>query len=133
MPHPLWFAAPLATILVALSALHVYWALGGHWGIAYIIPTIDDRRAINPSPLATWFVAAHLAFAAWLVATGTLTGLAPWVLCLIFTLRAIGEFRLVGFFKTIKGTDFARWDTRLYSPLCLLMAALAAGLAKASR
>jgi hypothetical protein len=39
-----------------------------------------------------------------------------------FLLRAVGEFRLVGLFKRIRGTAFARWDTWLFSPLCLLIA-----------
>jgi hypothetical protein len=32
-------------------------------------------------------------------------------------------------FKNITGTPFARWDTWLYWPLCLLIALLPAGLA----
>ena len=40
-----------------------------------------------------------------------------------FTLRAVGEFKYVGFFKRIRGTQFARMDTRFYSPLCLGVAA----------
>ena len=36
-----------------------------------------------------------------------------------FLLRAIGEFRYVGFFKRVRGTRFAFWDTCLFSPLCL--------------
>jgi hypothetical protein len=35
--------------------------------------------------------------------------------------RAVGDFRLVGFFKTVRGSTFARMDTRLYSPLCVLL------------
>jgi hypothetical protein len=45
---------------------------------------------------------------------------------LMFLLRAIGDFRTVGFWKSITDTPFAHWDTRLYSPLCLGIAALAA-------
>ena len=48
---------------------------------------------------------------------------------LVFVLRAIGNLRTFGFFKTVTGTPFADWDTWLYSPLCLLLALLAAGLA----
>ena len=40
----------------------------------------------------------------------------------VFLLRAMGEFRLVGFFKRVRGTPFAIWDTWLFSPLCLLLA-----------
>lgn len=36
-------------------------------------------------------------------------------------LRAIGEFRLVGFFKRVRGTRFAQLDTLAFSPLCLLL------------
>lgn len=57
-----------------------------------------------------------------------LGSLPPWtsqwaatVLGAVFVLRSIGDFRLVGFFKSVRGTGFAAWDTRLYSPLCLLL------------
>jgi hypothetical protein len=36
--------------------------------------------------------------------------------------RAIGEFKYLGFFKRVTGSKFARLDTLLYSPLCLLLA-----------
>ena len=44
--------------------------------------------------------------------------------------RAIGEFRLVGFFKTVKGSLFARMDTLFFSPLCVLLSLGLASLAK---
>ncbi|WP_423856182.1 DUF3995 domain-containing protein [Acidithiobacillus ferrianus] len=34
----------------------------------------------------------------------------------------MGDFRLVGFFKTVTGTRFARLDSTVFSPLCLAMA-----------
>jgi hypothetical protein len=37
-------------------------------------------------------------------------------------LRAIGDFRLVGVFKRIRGTPFAWWDSRLFVPLCCFIA-----------
>ncbi|MBN3819698.1 DUF3995 domain-containing protein, partial [Paraburkholderia sp. Se-20369] len=46
------------------------------------------------------------------VAVGTV------VLALIFAVRAVGDFRYVGFFKRIRGSRFARLDTLCYSPLC---------------
>lgn len=135
--NPSWFAIPLTAILVALSALHAYWALGGRWGIAYTIPTTNKgTRAINPGPLATWIVCGLLALAAAIAASHAgwlpaipLTNIGVWGLSAVFALRAIGEFRLIGFFKSVTGTDFAQYDTLLYSPLCLLLAALAAALA----
>ncbi|HZS05293.1 MAG TPA: DUF3995 domain-containing protein [Blastocatellia bacterium] len=124
-----------AAIFAALSVLHIYWALGGRWGSGAAIPAIDDKRAFNPSPGATLAVAAAL-----LVAMLTIIGrlglwgtslpkwifsLGTWGITLVFLLRAVGDFRLVGFFKRVRGTDFACWDTRLFSPLCLLISILA--------
>jgi hypothetical protein len=34
----------------------------------------------------------------------------------------VGDLKLVGFFKRIKGTRFAELDTWLYAPLCVLLA-----------
>jgi hypothetical protein len=35
--------------------------------------------------------------------------------------RAIGDSELVGFFKKVSGSRFARLDTYFYSPLCLVL------------
>jgi Protein of unknown function (DUF3995) len=39
----------------------------------------------------------------------------------IFLLRALGDFKYVGFFKSIKNTEFGRLDTQFYAPLCLYL------------
>ena len=39
-------------------------------------------------------------------------------------LRAIGDFRYVGFFNRVRDTGFARLDTLAYSPLCAGLAVL---------
>ncbi len=39
----------------------------------------------------------------------------------IFFLRVIGDFRYVGYFKRITDTAFAKMDTALYIPLCLVI------------
>jgi hypothetical protein len=43
------------------------------------------------------------------------------VLGIIFVVRSIGDFRSAGFFKSVRNTTFALWDTWLYSPLCLVL------------
>ena len=126
-------ALALASVLAFLSALHIYWALGGRWAWGAAIPQIDGRPAFTPSRLATLLVALGLGAAAALplVRTGALPFPVPqWLsqcsavlLAFIFFIRAVGDFRLVGFFKRVRGTPFAIWDTRLFSPLCLLLAA----------
>ena len=37
--------------------------------------------------------------------------------------RAIGDSNLVGFFKEVKDSKFARLDTWVYSPLCVVLGA----------
>jgi hypothetical protein len=143
MRNPHLFAIPLVVILGGLSLLHAYWALGGRWGSAYTVPIVNGRRSFDPSPLATWVVCALLGAAAVLVmgkAGWIGNGVPPilfeagvWGLSLVFLLRTVGNLRTFGFFKTVTGTDFARWDTWLYSPLCLLISLLAAGLARLPR
>ena len=43
-----------------------------------------------------------------------------YVVVTVFFLRSIGDFNYVGFFKKIKNTQFAKNDTKYFSPLCLL-------------
>ena len=52
-----------------------------------------------------------------------------YALALGLVARAVGEFKYVGFFKKVRGTRFARMDTILYSPLCLLLSAGVAAVA----
>lgn len=125
-------AVAIAAVLLLLSALHLFWAFGGRWGIGVAVPIVDGRPAFEPSAAASIVVAIGLACAA-LVAL-TRGGLIPsplpdaaaqWMsiaLAAIFFARAVGDFRLVGFFKRVRRTRFATWDTRLFSPLCLLLA-----------
>ena len=105
--------------------------------MAVAIPEKNGRLAFHPSKLATFMVAVGLFGCATLVA-----GLVGWFvlpvargvldklglgLALLFLLRAIGDFRLVGFFKRVRGTRFSTYDSCFYSPLCL---GLALGLCK---
>lgn len=121
----------LATVLLALSVLHVYWAVGDRGLSTSVVPHVEGRPAFAPTRRATIVVAGGLAGAA-LVALvcGRIVpppvAWLPWRpagigLGLVFLARAVGDFRLAGFFKRVRGTSFARWDTWLYSPLCVAM------------
>jgi hypothetical protein len=44
-------------------------------------------------------------------------------------LRAVGDWKYVGFFRRASESAFAYWDLRLYSPLCLFIAVAALVLA----
>jgi hypothetical protein len=124
-------ALVVALVLALLGGLHVFWALGGPWGKQAAIPEAGGRPALRPSALMTFGVAAALFIAALLVLARVgfvATALAPsffvWPTLLLgvaFIARAVGEFRLVGFFKRVRGTTFARWDSFVFSPLCLVL------------
>lgn len=122
----------------ALSLLHLYWAAGGKFGGAAAVPTVGGQRTFHPSPLGTVLVAIAL-LVAMLVVLGRLGLLGEAVprrvfrwgtggIAVIFLLRAVGDFRLVGFFKRVSNTSFAYWDTWLFSPLCLAIAVVAFAL-----
>ena len=121
-------------VFSALSALHAYWALGGPAGLDKAVPTIDGKPAFQPGALFTVAVAAVLLGCAYISLSlgfssqlampyAHLAPYAGWGLAVMFAVRAIGDFKLVGFFKKIKGSHFATFDSTLYSPLCVVLSA----------
>ena len=128
---PDFIAFVVTVVFVALSAIHLYWAVGGRLGKVAAVPELKGRPAFVPSALSTFAVAIALALCSVLVAASA--GLivspvpAPWVTWLAYLLatalvaRAVGDFRLVGFFKRVRGTRFARLDNAIYAPLCLAL------------
>lgn len=133
---PILIASSLFLTFLFLSGIHFYWAFGGKWGASAVIPTKDDTQAVmNPGIVATLIVALgllafgllplilteiiHFPIPLWLSNSGL------WIIAGIFTLRAIGEFNYVGFFKKHKHTKFGKNDSKIYSPLCLLLGVLA--------
>jgi hypothetical protein len=121
----------MAAILLALGSVHVYWALGGRSGSAAAVPEVSGRPAFQPSRPGTLAVAIALFVAAALIATAGRLLVDPFAapivrvltFCLgaVFLARSVGDFRLVGFFKRVQGSRFARLDTLVYAPLCLLL------------
>lgn len=122
----------IAVILSSISCIHIYWLSGGRWGILGAIPTKDGKPLFGPKPGATLFVASALLVAAFLVLgrigflvdqlfPSSIYNYGIWGMTAIFFLRAIGDFNYVGFFKKVKDSKFAYWDTRFHSPLCLLI------------
>ena len=127
----------LASILTFLSALHIYWAIGGKTWLEGTLPRVKgtDQALFRPGPLTTLIVATLLAFgttlALWRAGIVDLPGppwiprVGVWALAAAFALRAIGDFRYDGFFKKPSPSTFARRDSRIYSPLCVVIAVLA--------
>ena len=132
-------ALTAATALALIALVHVYWALGGRIAKSAALPEIDGRPAFTPRGPLTLLVAAALSLAALLLAVtgGVLEVPLPrsglrlltFGLALVFVARAIGDFRLVGFFKRVKGSRFATLDSLIFAPLCLLLGLAAAWVA----
>lgn len=115
--------------------IHFYWALGGRWGFDSSLPTNKKGdRLLNPRATDSFIVGIGLlGFTLFYLNTfgvnilsypNWLASLIGWFIPAIFTLRAIGDFRYVGFFKKIEGTKFSRMDTKLFSPLCIFVGIL---------
>jgi hypothetical protein len=114
-----------------LSLLHVSWATTGIRGQASALPERDGKPLFQPGRVTTILVALLLGLACLLVlaAAGLIhPGLSPvtvlvgtWIVAVVMFARAVGDFQYVGFFKRVRGTRFAQMDTRLYSPVALLL------------
>ncbi len=122
-----------ALILFFVAAIHFYWAFGGKWGANAVLPQINSqKRVFTPSPIATVAVAIpflliSLIFAqaaGWieLEIVGRYLSNLLLVLVSVFAIRALGDFKYVGFFKKIKNTEFALNDTKYFTPLCAFVA-----------
>lgn len=129
-------AITLILIFLFISSIHFYWVFGGKWGSDAVLPTKEDNntKTLNPTIIATLIVAfGLLGFGLFILAmSGLITFDTPqwlskyglWIIAGIFTLRAIGDFNYVGFFKRIKQTKFSKNDTKYFSPLCLIIGIL---------
>jgi hypothetical protein len=124
-------AASVGTVLAAIAALHVYWGVVGVAERSAALPEVNGKPVFTPSRVACFAVASALAIASALVlwCGHVLRAPIPSRLVTVGTvgvgtvllLRAIGDFRLVGFFKRVRGSPFSAWDTALFSPLSALL------------
>jgi len=120
-------------LLWFISVLHIYWAFGGRWGTAAVIPIKkgEQQPIFKPRKLGTLLVAVLILLASIMLIfqagyleslqTNALTKIGSIVCATVFMIRAIGDFNYLGFFKKIKHSQFARYDTWIYSPLCLFL------------
>lgn len=127
-----------AAVLGIAALWHFYWAFGGTKGLTLAVPRRpasaghDAGPAFQPVPAATGLVACAILVIAGLyaaLALGAFSGthfekpatIAAALIGCVFMMRAIGDFRYVGLFKRVTGTDFAVADTHYYTPLCLIL------------
>lgn len=120
-------AVVAAGVLALVAGAHGAWVLGARWGISVALPEVAGRPAFVPSRGLTAVVAATFVAAGAIVTTAARAGTPVWGFltlagAVVFALRAVGDFRLVGLTKRVHGTAFARWDDALFTPLCVLLA-----------
>lgn len=132
-------ALGVAVVLLAIAAIHIYWAVGGWWPGSdeeSLVQTVMGGPPGTPMPgsaaclgVAAVFLAAallvlHLGGVAKLPVLPLIARPAAGVLGGILALR--GAF---GFFEerlrpSVGGSRYARLNVCFYSPLCLVLAAL---------
>jgi hypothetical protein len=123
-------------IIVFAASFHAWWAVGGRLGHSVSLPQRPDGSPVMAERLPWWrpaaaAVALGLVFLALLLAawSGRLPLPVPRAIArallfatgTAFVARALVPNPWVGFFKTERTTRWARYDTRLYSPLFLLL------------
>jgi hypothetical protein len=125
----------LSLILIGLGLIHFYWVIGGKFGFSESLPTKESgERVLNPKKIHCAIVGIGLTVFGilyilkseiieyntpeWIIKYGS------WIIPTIFLLRAVGEFKYVGFFKSVRKTKFAELDTKFFSPLCLTIGIL---------
>jgi hypothetical protein len=122
----------VSLLFVALALWHVRMAISPASGESGAVPSEAGKPLFVPSARGTLAVAFVLLLFAGLVAAtagffhlGVPQRVLAWLcyaLALGLLARAIGEFKYLGFFKRVRGSRFARLDTLVYSPICLLLA-----------
>ena len=136
----------LILILFIISLLHFYWAFGGRWGIEKSVPSKEDGTLLFvPTRFQCALVGIGFILMIGFIFSKIIHSIYSsiselenpaaflpnwmydygfWILGGIFTLRAIGDFNYVGFFKKVKSTSFGKLDSKYFSPLCLFIGAI---------
>ena len=110
----------ISLIFIILGLIHFYWAFGGTRALNKALPTtVNGGKLFNPGRFSTLILGFILLFFAYIVLKIE-DGI--FILAVLFALRAVGDFHHIGFFKKVKSTPFAIYDTKYFSPLCLYLA-----------
>jgi len=126
------FLSILLVIVYAVIALiHFYWLFGEKW-VDKVLPTDKNgKRVLNPRKFETIIVTLGLLLFAFyyllkielfeVEVPKLITKYSGWIISSIFIIRAIGDFKYVGFFKKIKNTKFAEFDTKYFTFISLII------------
>ena len=106
----------LSLILIVLGMIHLNWVIGGKFGYVESLPTKENgERVLNPKKIDSAIIGIGLiAFGIfYMIESGLIEYSLPewiikyggWIIPIIFLLRAVGEFKYVGFFKSVRKTE----------------------------
>lgn len=107
--------------------------MGGKWALKDAFPTEANGTSLSrvPGKTACFVVAFGLLGCCvfYLIKSEILAISLPafllnygyWFITVIFFLRTVGDFHYFGIFKKIKSTPFGIKDTKIYTPLCILI------------
>jgi hypothetical protein len=122
-----------------LGVWHCAMALAPFPRESVAVPYLNGRPLFVPPAAATAGVGVGLFLCALLVVSTAgivAIGLSARVLSALcaglalgLLLRAVGDFRYVGFFKSVRDSRFATMDTWCYSPVCLALSIVVAYIA----
>ncbi len=121
----------LVFCFLCIAAIHFYWGLGGKWGLEAALPVKENNeKTMNPGIMACFlvglvfiFVCVFLLIKVKFIDFSLSVFLNKYGLILlasVFLIRALGDFKYAGFTKKLKNTTFAQYDTKYYSPFCLI-------------
>ncbi|MGJ8682448.1 DUF3995 domain-containing protein [Paraglaciecola sp.] len=116
-------------IMLIVAFSHFYWAFGGKHGLMSAGPRLEGDKDFIPSSTLIFVVAVMLlglsVLAIQLVSPLELLKnyihYIGYLVSAIFIIRAIGDFKYIGFFKKVYNSNFAKLDTKYFSPLALLL------------
>ncbi|MBI3897149.1 MAG: DUF3995 domain-containing protein [Gammaproteobacteria bacterium] len=125
-------AIACVVVLAIAAAFHFYWGLGGKIGLVVSLPQREGGQpTIKPGTFATHTVGFALVVAILIVLAyvGLMASPLPFgwlrggvaLLAFVFTARALSWHKYAGLFKKVRNTRFGKYDTWLYSPLCLFL------------
>jgi len=122
----------LSFVFFCLACIHFNWVIGGKYGFEAVIPTNENgERVFHPKKTDSAIVALALTLCSifYFLYSGITNYELPqwisqymkWIIPSICILRAIGDFKYVGFFKRYTKTKFGKLDIIFFSPLCLII------------
>ena len=125
-------ALVVCSMFIGLALWHFWMAMLPTKGESGAVPSVNGKPLFTPSRKSTVAVGiVLLLFAGLVAATAGIVSVGLPAVALVWLsyalaagllARAVGEFKYLGFFKRVRGSRFAKLDSLVYSPLCLLLA-----------